>query len=332
MILGLDIGGANLKASDGSSWSESIVLPLWSDFDALQPTLGRLVKHRLPQAIAVTMSGELADCFTSKADGVDRILAAVEAAAGDRPVVVWQTAGEFVPVVVAREFWMLTAAANWHAQATWAARCHPHGSALLLDVGTTTTDLIPIQNGFVAATGRTDFDRLSSGELLYEGLGRTPLACLDTDGPGIPAMAAEVFATTGDAWVVFRNDPAVWSGPTADGRDCGVAASRHRIARQFCSDENELPSGLIDDVVRRVCEGQVERIFAAAAALIGDDGAALILSGSGGPVAAAVAAELTRQGRITETVVLADLLSPAAASAGCAYAVATLAGERLHLP
>ena len=39
--------------------------------------------------------------------------------------------------------------------------------SLLIDIGTTSTDIIPIVDGEVAALGWTDPDRLASGELVY---------------------------------------------------------------------------------------------------------------------------------------------------------------------
>ena len=332
MILGLDIGGANLKASNGEEWSQSVPLPLWSDPDQLQPAIETIVESRRPDVIAVTMSGELADCYATKSDGVDQILTAVERAAGDRPIAVWQTAGEFVPVDVAREFWTLTAAANWHAQATWAARCAPSGAAVLLDVGSTTTDIVPLYGGSVDSVGLTDFERLTSGELVYQGLGRTPLVAIRLDTPTGPPMAAELFATTGDAWTVHRGDPTVWSGPTADRRPVNVDASRHRIARQFCSDECELPPGLVDDVAAAVCEQQIADLVAATIRVAGERRPVVIVSGSAQPLATAVVNELRTRGVLSDVVSLARLLSPAAASTACAFAVATLAAERLQLP
>ena len=59
------------------------------------------------------------------------------------------------------------AAANWAATARAVAMHHP--DALLVDIGTTTTDLVPIVGGEVVAVGHTDPERLMSAELLYTG-------------------------------------------------------------------------------------------------------------------------------------------------------------------
>ena len=122
-IVGLDIGGANLKAAHSDGACRSCPFPLWKSPDRLAEELARLISDWLPgSGLAVTMTGELADCFETKSEGVDRILTAVEQVAEKTPIAVWQTAGEFVDTGTAREFWQLTAAANWHALATFVGR------------------------------------------------------------------------------------------------------------------------------------------------------------------------------------------------------------------
>ena len=66
----------------------------------------------------------------------------------------------------------MTRGANWSATAWAVAERHP--DTLLVDIGTTSTDIIPIVSGSVAALGHTDPDRLLSGELVYTGAVRTP--------------------------------------------------------------------------------------------------------------------------------------------------------------
>ena len=179
MLLGLDIGGANLKASDGETRSVSRAYAIWRDPEQLADELRALLAPwGAWSVLAVTMTAELADCFTTKADGIDRILAAVEAVANGRPVHVWQTGGEFVTPDEARALPTLVAAANWHALATWAARMLGAEAGLLLDIGSTTTDIIPVSAGLPMPEGRTDLERLQSSELVYLGVRRTPLCAL----------------------------------------------------------------------------------------------------------------------------------------------------------
>ena len=96
-VLGLDIGGANLKAATADKRAVSVPFPLWKQPDKLPAALAELVA-KFPDAeeLAVTMTGELCDCFASRREGVLAILAAVEAAAKGRTVRVWTTEGRFV--------------------------------------------------------------------------------------------------------------------------------------------------------------------------------------------------------------------------------------------
>ena len=83
--LALDIGGANLKAADGEGFAVSQPFPLWENPRQLTDALRALIAL-VPKAdhVAVTMTGELADCFQTKAEGVLFILDALAVAADGR--------------------------------------------------------------------------------------------------------------------------------------------------------------------------------------------------------------------------------------------------------
>src|SRR5262245_36666371 len=145
--LGLDIGGANLKAAhiDGAAYFQPFAL--WKHPELLADAVREiLAKFPLFDLLAVTMTGELCDCFETKRQGVEAILDAVVAAAAKLPIRVWRTDGRLVTPAEAISTPRLTAAANWHALATFAGRFAATGSALLIDIGSTTTDIIPLLN------------------------------------------------------------------------------------------------------------------------------------------------------------------------------------------
>ena len=108
-------------------------------------------------------------------------------------------------MIEARESPQLAAASNWHALANFVCRFVTSRTGLLIDVGSTTTDVIPLADGRVAARGRNDTERLLSQELVYRGVGRTPICALTDALPlreQLCPIAAEVFATTADAYLL----------------------------------------------------------------------------------------------------------------------------------
>ena len=78
-LLAFDIGGANLKASDGLDFCASRPFPLWRRPAELAAALAASGCRRRPPADrwVATMTGELADCFATKAEGVAAIVAAL---------------------------------------------------------------------------------------------------------------------------------------------------------------------------------------------------------------------------------------------------------------
>ena len=336
-VLGLDIGGANLKASDGlTGWSTPFAL--YRDPSGLPRALRSLCRTGEPDLIAVTMTGELADCYATRAVGVREILAAVEQAFSGSPCVVWQTAGEFVPPATAAEVWRLTASANWHALATFAGRVAPEGDSLVVDCGSTTTDLVPLTRGFVDERGLTDEERLASGSLVYTGCGRTPAFALGNgrqlavgatrsdDREAEFTLVPEFFATAADVWQVATGatEPA-WNGPTADGRGHSLAEARQRLARQMCSDAGDVAT-VLQPLAQKLCERQVSEVLQAYERVVSSDVTTVIASGSGRPL---IDALLTRLPQHPSVVWLADVFDAAVAAAAPAFAVARLAEERV---
>ena len=133
--------------------------------------------------MAVTMTAELADCFATKREGVAFVLDAFQTAFPEIDPWVYGVDGRFRSAAAARQRPLEVAAANWMASARFVAR--NVADALLLDVGSTTADVIPIVAGRAAARGQTDPDRLRTGELVYTGALRTPICttCSRVDPP-----------------------------------------------------------------------------------------------------------------------------------------------------
>ena len=175
--LGLDIGGANLKAADGNGYAHSMSFPLWKQPGELAEALGCLIRHAPPfDLLAITMTGELADCFETKVEGVTHILRAAESAAVERNVHCYLTSGKLVTSETALESPLQAAASNWHVLSTFASRYLEDEAGLLIDIGSTTCDIVPLDPSGPTAMGTTDPERLQLGELVYTGVERSPSA------------------------------------------------------------------------------------------------------------------------------------------------------------
>lgn len=333
VVLGLDIGGANLKAATPDGRAVSVPFALWKHPEKLPDALAELVA-RFPDAtdLAVTMTGELCDCFETKRQGVNAILDATEHAAAGRPVRVWGTDGAFHTVEEARAKHLTVAAANWHALATFAGRYVPTGRSQLIDIGSTTTDIIPLRDGKPIAVGLTDYDRLKNRELLYFGVRRTPLSSLNLHHP----VMAEHFATTQDIFLVLghlREDPS--DCDTADNRPATRAFALARLARMMGADTEMLDEKQIlmfalhvDSLMENDVRWHVRDVGSRRDGQGVPELDTVVLSGAGEFLARrAVTKYLGTHCRSLRVVSLNEELGPQVSACAPAYAVAVLAAE-----
>ena len=271
--IAFDIGGANIKAASTRRMACQRPFQLWQAPQQLPEQLADVLsKYPKPDRIGVTMTGELADCFESKQSGVRRIVEASRQVFGPSTRF-YQTSGRFVKSNRAIAEWSQTAASNWHALAAWVAQQTENG--FLIDIGSTTADLIPFQHGQPCPRGNTDLGRLKHHELVYTGVGRSPVSCvvgsvnLDTTNE-IP-LAQEVFATMQDVYLLAgRIDPDPENCSTADGRPLTVSGSRRRMARLLCADPPELSAGEIEAITQSASAAQRQLIISKLEKLVAD--------------------------------------------------------------
>ncbi len=273
-VLGWDIGGVNTKAArvDGPGGlanvrSGSEPYELQRHPEALVPTLHRLADRLGSEGImahAVTMTAELSQLFRTKREGVGFVLDAMERAFPHDRIAVHTVGGLFITPGEARRRTLDVAASNWAATAALVASFEP--DAILIDIGTTTTDIIPIAGGQVRAAGRTDPERLQSGELVYTGALRTPAEALVQDVPipgGRAGVSAEGFALIGDALVwLGRLDADACTSSTPDGRPPTREFAGERLARLVCADREILDDAAIDGIALALAEAQLAKVAA----------------------------------------------------------------------
>lgn len=231
--VGLDVGGANLKACDANNGVLEIPFPLWKEPHLLVDRLAG-IRLRWPalQGLALTMTGELCDCFPSKVDGVVHIVKSVLTAFSGIRIECWTINGSFCSSKQALTNPIALAAANWVALAEWCARNMGIGPTILIDMGSTTTDLIYLEGGTVHCDGRTDWQRLKTGELVYTGLIRTPVCHLVREG-----VCAEFFATMLDVHLILGSvNPDFSRYDSADNRTWTVENAHGRLARMLGAD------------------------------------------------------------------------------------------------
>jgi probable H4MPT-linked C1 transfer pathway protein len=335
--IALDVGGANIKAAHGGGQALCVPFEVWKRPDELGQAIAAVTAALPPcNRAALTMTAELCDCYPTKTVGVNAVLDAAIAALPGCFMNVWGVDGEFHSVAEVRGQPQLAAAANWLALATLAARLVPETRGLLIDIGTTTTDLIPLDCGRVVARGRSDTERLQTGELVYAGIRRTPICALATELPlrGIATgLAAEIFASTLDVYLLLGDtEPNPSDLSTADGRPATVAAARDRLARMVGTDRDGLSAADAVEFARAADLCLLDRLTHAAERVcqtrIGRPAAAVI-AGSGDFLARRVALRVIEPGG--PIISLKEAWGPLAASAGCATALVALASERVPL-
>ncbi len=275
-IVGWDIGGVNVKAA-WLAWERgetkttrvsSRPFEIWRAKDSLPEVLRTVlaqVSDELPQIMAVTMTAELSDVFVTKREGVLHVVDTLLATFPSSASYALDLSGRFTALAEARTRPLDFAAANWLATALFVARSYPN--CLLIDVGSTTADIIPILDGQVACRDRTDTGRLMSGELVYTGSLRTPLAAIvqavPVQGRSCP-VSSEYFAISGDVHLILGHLRAEdYLFPTPDGQPPTIESARRRLARLVCADAEMLSAAEIDEMARYIHHQQLGQISAA---------------------------------------------------------------------
>jgi probable H4MPT-linked C1 transfer pathway protein len=330
--LGLDIGGANLKAAMSEGFARQVAFSLWRKPNELPAGIAELIREAPPhRGLAVTMTGELADCYATKAEGVAAIVAAVEKAASGTETRFYSinSCGWFLDADSAKEDWPGVAASNWHALAT-ACAWLPDRCDLLVDVGSTTSDIIPIADSYPSTKGMDDTSRLIAGELLYQGVARTPICAVVDELPYRGAMcpvAAELFATTADVALMLDYLAPNVESDTADGRPLTKPLAIARLARMVCADASQFDETDAMLVATHVCLRLEERLCASIERVVrGLDRwpKKITISGSGSWLARSA---LIRAGHLEGVRYLSDLIGEDASRCAPAWAVASLIDE-----
>src|SRR2546421_6496679 len=245
-VVGWDIGGAHLKAARAENGrivdAVQVASPLRLGVEALDRAFAQARQNLGPADRHIcTMTGELADSFACRAEGVEQLTAAALRALAPEPIVLYAGRAGWIAPQAAPQHVEDIASANWHATAALVSK--RKDSALLIDMGSTTTDVVPITGSAIAARGYTDAERLACGELVYTGLVRSFVMAIAARAPvagSWTTLVNENFATMADVHRLLKNLPQdADQMPTSDGRPKTLAASRARLARMLGRDADQ---------------------------------------------------------------------------------------------
>ncbi len=264
---GWDIGGAHVKLAyvdNNKLCVHQWDCPLWKGADELVAVI-QLALANIPKNIInhhVTMTGELVDIFISRDQGVKEIMRVlIEQISSIRNIKFFSREGliDYEKVLLDTA---LVASANWIASGHCVSK--KNENVIFVDMGSTTTDILSIEDGVLKLNGLTDFERLRSGELVYTGVVRS---CVNTlcqkipyKGDLIPLMA-EYFSMSSDIYRILQWLPAHADyGSTMDGQPKDKISSMRRLARMIGEDYREEDEQEWIAVAQYVAEKQMKMI------------------------------------------------------------------------
>lgn len=262
-VIGWDVGGAHLKAvllqKDGRP-QQAIQVPcaLWRGLNELEVAIAAVMEALNSAAFlaeetlhAITMTGELVDLFENRQQGVAAISEMMNAQLPGKKLFYAGRLNDaptshFVRADAVAQHWQTIASANWLASASYMGhqlkqQANLSGAtALLIDIGSTTTDFIVIQDGQPQCLAFTDAVRMQAEELVYTGVVRTPLMAITQKvlfKNKVTSLAAEYFATMADVYRLTGDLPEDYDmADTADGKEKTPVASARRLARMIGHD------------------------------------------------------------------------------------------------
>jgi (4-(4-[2-(gamma-L-glutamylamino)ethyl]phenoxymethyl)furan-2-yl)methanamine synthase len=247
-FVGWDIGGAHLKLACVTAAGEVTIalqlpMPLWQGIHILGQSMTE-AKQYLPQVTSlhsITTTAELVDIFKDRRTGIKTLARYICNTLNQKETRFYAGRSGWVNPGSADQHSGDIASANWHATAAYVASSVCDG--ILIDIGSTTTDIIMFTDGQVRYHGYTDFERLWSHELVYTGIVRTPVLAVTDKAPiagKLQPVTAELFAHMAD---VYRLTGELQGQDdmqnTSDGCGKSLVDSARRLARMFGSDLDE---------------------------------------------------------------------------------------------
>ena len=273
--MGFDVGGVNIKGAFITHSSKtdfdikicSKYHPMWlhnpEEFPKLlQEMITELAGDHLIDLCGITLTAEVSDAYFTKKEGVTHILTTFSKFFPQIPKKIISIYNKFLSITEALEDYMAVASANWVATALFVGKKFP--KCLLLDIGSTTTDIIPIADGIPDTIGKTDMDRLLNGELIYTGALRSTIPSIAHKVPirgKICPISFEKFALIADVHLLLNHITAdEYSCDTADGRQKTNQDALARLARIICADIELISESELYEIANYLYERQLDQI------------------------------------------------------------------------
>jgi probable H4MPT-linked C1 transfer pathway protein len=348
-VLGLDIGGANTKAAFLKTQNGTVkelstsveYFPIWKEGKTRLPQVLENLKKRLVDSttlngVGVTMTAELSDTYCSKREGVNHILDCVIQVLNDVPMFVLDVEAELLSVGNARRAPLKVASANWAATGWMVSRVIKN--CLVVDVGSTTTSIIPVIDGKIVADGRTDMEKLQNGELIYSGSLRTNVAAITDSVPlrgETVRLSSELFAQSGDVHLLLDNiNEEEYTTEATDGRGKTKKEAMARLARVVCADIEMLTEQDIMNMAQFIYERQLEQIvggliqvYERIQPLLVQEKIRVVVTGFGRKFLAGIASE---KAGFTEVVDMSEMLGAEASVVSPSVGVALMVAGNLE--
>jgi probable H4MPT-linked C1 transfer pathway protein len=278
IILGLDIGGANTKAALIDFLEDNIqkistnirYYPFWEEnIQGLPKMLNEMVSELLKEinigfeditSIAVTITAELSDAFQTKKEGIHSILKVLSEVFDPDKIKIISNENKFISVQESYEKYLNVAGANWVATALFIASYEK--DCLLIDAGSTTIDLIPIENGVSQTLGKDDVSRLMNHELIYTGALRATIPSITHIVPykGVDCrISFEKFALIADVHRILGNiSEEEYNCDTADNRSTSISDCYARLSRIICGDLDLISKDDINSIANYIYNAQLK--------------------------------------------------------------------------
>jgi hypothetical protein len=223
------------------------------------------------KTVGVVMTGELCDCFKTRKEGVLYLKNVVSDTFGR--VKFFNTDCVFKNSFNVDRNPLSFSSTNWLASAKFISE--EYKDVIFVDLGSTTTDVIPIVGGEIKAN-KTDFGRLKNGELIYSGILRTAIPSLLEKvkiGGEKCRTCSEVFAITADAYYLLGcitkedytcESPNHYAFTTEEDKkeEKSRISAMRRLARVVCSDPEEIGEDGAMCIAEQVKKAQLNELIA----------------------------------------------------------------------